>query len=1449
MPRHGSATADQPSPAAPQPIAVRRSGGPASWPIRRKLIALVAVPMTLVIGLVGVLTYQSFTTWRSAGQASSAADALVAANTLASAADAEQQAAAALGLAAPGALDAYLATQKVTNQAFTAFTSLLNNPPSGGWSATVETLKKTQVTHLAADNGGLAELRGKAKAGKLRPETISQGYDVNMQGVHDITTALATQVADNTPNPDTANGTTVLSAVAAAAGRATEELNLMTFALHQDAANLPKVTQIEEAASGQTALLKLASDRANASQKAAISAIQASDAEMAQLRSNGIDVARNGVGITDKTPASVQVQADKDALEFATKGGKRLAALDNLVGTLATDVQQTTASDVRSALTRLLGLGTLGLLSLGLVSLLVSFLARTVTAPMRRLRSGAVDAATVRLPAAVRHIEREGADGTVTVPPVLPAGMAVSPEIREVAQALDGLTGEAVRLATSQVRLRHALDEAFVSMSRRSQSMVEKQLGIIDELEQTEEDPEQLRNLFRLDHLAARMRRYNDNLLVLAGSVVRTRSTAPVPIADIFRAATSEMEQYERVRLQPLSGANVSGPAAGGLIHLLAELLDNAAMYSPPTSPILLSAAFGPDGGLRLEVVDSGVGIPPAELNELNSRLATPGTIDLQVPSRMGLFVVGRLAQRGGLGVRLAARDGAAGTLAEVMVPASQVLGAPTGPIATVGRGGPAAGQLGAGQLGAGQLGAGQLGGPGQAAPGQLPEQPKRLPVQPGFTTTPLLAQRPSTEVNGNGHGTAATAPGHDGGVATGWPSPPAGPGQASPGNRPAVEAPAAWAGDPSAPPPSEGPPPSTTPPPSAAPSAPVSGLGQAAGGRPGGLPSRRPGAALSGNPLGALASPPPPTPAVGLSGLGVPAGFDPSAPRPPATITPVGRGRTPTAPGAPGAPVPFGMPPTEPQSAPPQSRSDQSRSDQSRSDQSRTDQDHTDQGGSDQRRPEVPWPTGPIPREQSAPRTGALKRLLGGADAPAAKRGTPAVPPPDRSTPGQTAGGVPLPNVPPVIGAPHDRLGAPPPTLPSGLPMRSPGVSGPNVPFGGTIAASSDEVFLPPAAQAAAQAAAWATGEQAAVERSGELPAVPNSGSLSIRSGGTPVRGPGQPGGGPAIGASAATAAAAAARARRAGAPVVPSGLFADQGDAGSTSTTGPVPNPFAKPSVATPAAGSPLGTGPLGTGPAGDTPDTTAFPAPAAAAAAAAAPPTVATPLPTRPTIRGLGPDAGEPSPMELAARLAAQARNRPLDPSSPILEEAGGDKVPTPIYESISAWFSNDAAGLTTGTSSVAPTGTGQGDGPGLAIGGRAPMVIDLRDRPHAGTSRTDTTDGSGRWASLGDQRWQAANARAAATPETAGATGAGLPRRRPGANMLPTASTAAPSPAAPGHRTDAESVRGRLGSYQRGLSSARRARHLPSEPDSDGLFNSPSLGATDAGARPGGLGGNA
>ena len=360
--------------------------------------------------------------------------------------------------------------------------------------------------------------------------------------------------------------------------------------------------------------------------------------------------------------------------EFA---GDRLEAIVGVTTQSALETRGFAQDAERAALWRAGFVAAAVLVTLAIVTTLLATIARSVTLPLRRLRSGAVEVASVQLPAAVARIEQDGSAADITLPPVLPADSAVGPETLEVARAVDDLGAEAVRLATAQVRLRRALDEAFVSMSRRSQAMVEKQLGIIDELESQEQDPDQLRNLFRLDHLAARMRRYNDNLLVLAGSAVRTRATAPVKVAELFRAATSEMEQYERVRLQPVSGASISGTVAGELVHLLAELLDNAAMYSPPSSAIVLSAAFTADGGLQIEVLDAGVGISPGELDRLNARLAQPESIDTQVPSRMGLFVVARLARRGGFGVMLQSRPDASGTVAMVRVPPALVIGAP----------------------------------------------------------------------------------------------------------------------------------------------------------------------------------------------------------------------------------------------------------------------------------------------------------------------------------------------------------------------------------------------------------------------------------------------------------------------------------------------------------------------------------------------------------------------------------------------------------------------------------------------------------------------------------------------------------------------------------------------------------------------------------------------------
>lgn len=305
-------------------------------------------------------------------------------------------------------------------------------------------------------------------------------------------------------------------------------------------------------------------------------------------------------------------------------------------------------------------------LALGVV---VSFVvARSMQVPLRALRRAALDVADTRLPAAVAGV-REGSTPLV----VEPVPVRTTEEIGQVARAFDAVHFQAVRWAAEQAQLRANVDDMFVNLSRRSQGLVQRQLKLIDSLESSEEDPEALDHLFQLDHLATRMRRNSENLLVLAGTESAKRSGPPVRLVDVLRAAVSEVEQYQRLVLQPPPGVLVLGRAAGDLVHLLAEVLDNATLFSPRDSQVTVSSGALEDGSAVIEINDRGVGMGEAELIEANERLATSPTVDASVSRRMGLFVVGRLASRHG--VRVALRRGldSVGVTAAVTLPARLV--------------------------------------------------------------------------------------------------------------------------------------------------------------------------------------------------------------------------------------------------------------------------------------------------------------------------------------------------------------------------------------------------------------------------------------------------------------------------------------------------------------------------------------------------------------------------------------------------------------------------------------------------------------------------------------------------------------------------------------------------------------------------------------------------------
>jgi signal transduction histidine kinase len=276
---------------------------------------------------------------------------------------------------------------------------------------------------------------------------------------------------------------------------------------------------------------------------------------------------------------------------------------------------------------------------------------RSMTRPLRRLRAGALEVAGTRLPETVRKMsEGAGADAPLEVEPI---DVDSCDEIGEVARAFDQVHREAVRLAANEAALRGNVNAMFVNLSRRSQSLVERQIRLIDDLEQGEQDSERLANLFQMDHLATRMRRNSENLLVLAGHELSRQRTEPVPLVDVLRAAVSEIEHYERVvpNIQP--GVSVRGQAVTDVVHLLSELAENATTFSPADTPVDVSGHLLNSGGALLDITDQGVGMDAEEMAHANWRLDSPPVVDVAVSRRMGLFVVAQLAARHGIRVRL----------------------------------------------------------------------------------------------------------------------------------------------------------------------------------------------------------------------------------------------------------------------------------------------------------------------------------------------------------------------------------------------------------------------------------------------------------------------------------------------------------------------------------------------------------------------------------------------------------------------------------------------------------------------------------------------------------------------------------------------------------------------------------------------------------------------------
>ncbi|MFJ8017936.1 nitrate- and nitrite sensing domain-containing protein [Streptomyces sp. NPDC096339] len=333
---------------------------------------------------------------------------------------------------------------------------------------------------------------------------------------------------------------------------------------------------------------------------------------------------------------------------------------------LSADIQARADSTERDATHSLALFALLALGSIALLGGLAVGCARAVSRPLADLTRQARDIAENRLPAAVARVQASSGRrpeplASLHLPP------DTGTEIALVAEAFEQLQQAAYDLATEQAVLRHNATESLVNLGRRNQNLVRRQISFINKLEHEDADPATLGNLFELDQLATRMRRNAESLLILAGEASPRPWSTPLSVTDVIRAALSEVEEYRRVTLRRVDAAHISGSVVAEVAHLLAELVENALSYSPPVTDVEIEGRRT-SAGYLVAIVDHGTGMEPRAIAEANVRLSGSATFMAEPTRFLGHFVVGALARKCGIEVRLGEAP-AAGTVARVLLP------------------------------------------------------------------------------------------------------------------------------------------------------------------------------------------------------------------------------------------------------------------------------------------------------------------------------------------------------------------------------------------------------------------------------------------------------------------------------------------------------------------------------------------------------------------------------------------------------------------------------------------------------------------------------------------------------------------------------------------------------------------------------------------------------------
>jgi signal transduction histidine kinase len=608
--------------------------------IRLRIYFLVAIPLITMLGLFGYVTYTSVSSWLNQDRAPNLIKAT--SEPLANFVNLLQaeRRAAVVYLSHPDAtsLNAYQGAVMVTKNGAIQLAAALDSPGTMSSTTPAET---AAINKMTAQLNNMGPLRAGVTAKKLAPLDALGAYTNIIASQGAVLQAEASSIMNTTP---VIQGLGLISAVNTQED-VSEQDTVLASALASGSLTGPDRVAFSQAAGREE------DDTLTYQQLLTPAEVKIYDGTLARLAPMSLQNNLTSIqqAVEAGTPLALLEQQGLSAPAWQAMTKQWLTAASRAGTATASavlDANQQFAIDAKRRVWEVAGFGAAGLILTLLVSILVG---RSINRRLTMLRRSALTLAEEQLPAVVSRLRRgESVDVAAEAPPL----RVGNDEIGQVGQAIDTVRQTAIRSAVDEARLRQGVNDMFRNLARRSQSLLQRQLTVLDGMERKATDPDVLEDLFKMDHLTTRMRRHAEGLIILSGAPPGRGWSAPVKLIDVMRGAISEVEDYARVTVSTQSRAALAGSAVTDVIHLLAELIENATTLSPPFTQVRVSGETVASG-FAIEIEDRGLGMTPQRMAELNERLAQPPEINPTNTEQLGLFVVGQLARRHGISVTL----------------------------------------------------------------------------------------------------------------------------------------------------------------------------------------------------------------------------------------------------------------------------------------------------------------------------------------------------------------------------------------------------------------------------------------------------------------------------------------------------------------------------------------------------------------------------------------------------------------------------------------------------------------------------------------------------------------------------------------------------------------------------------------------------------------------------